>query len=112
MMRTERQPTLRPRMQAAIEELQGLVRAKYPDATFRVSRSPEDRRAIHLLTTVDVEDRDEVMDVVVDRVTELLIAGVPIHVIPMRPAHRNEAIRSAMKQSTPSWHTNSRQSQP
>src|SRR2546430_1530660 len=103
-MRTEREPTLRPRMQAAIEELKGLVRERYPEATFRIARSPENPRSIHLMTTVDVEDRDDVMDVVIDRVVELQSEQkLPIHVIPVRPAARNEAIRRAIKQATPAW---------
>jgi|SRR6266508_3716317 len=88
-MTTEREPKLRPRMQAAIAELKGLVRQRYPEATFRVARSPEDPRSIHLMTTVDVEDRDEVMDVVIDRLVELQSEeNLPIHVIPVRPRER------------------------
>ncbi len=88
-MKTEHEPRLSSRMQGAIEELKGLVRENYPGATFRVTRSPEDHRSIHLLATVDVEDRDEVMDVVVDRVMQLQIQEkLPIHVIPVRPRAR------------------------
>ena len=44
------------------------------------------------------------MDVVIDRVVELQSEQkLPIHVIPVRPAARNEAIRRAIKQATPAW---------
>jgi hypothetical protein len=89
MMRTEREPRLRVRMQQAVEELKGLVREHYPGATFRVSRSSEEPRIVHLWTTVDVEDTDAVLDAVIDRVTEFQTdERLPIHVIPVRPRER------------------------
>jgi hypothetical protein len=95
-MKTEREPKLAPRMQRALEELKGLVRERYPDATFRVTRSPEDPRSIHLMTTVDVEDTDAVLDVLIDRVMELQIEErLPIHVIPVRPRERVLAMLGA-----------------
>jgi hypothetical protein len=98
-MRTEQAPRLSPRMQQAVDELTGLVRTHYPEATFRVSRSPEDRRGIHLLATVDVEDTDTVMDIVVDRVVELQVEQhLPIHVIPLHTPARVAAIRAAQAQ--------------
>jgi hypothetical protein len=88
-MTTEREPKLRPRMHAAVEELKDLVPQHYPDATFRVARSPEKRRIVHLWTTVDVEDTDEVLDVVLDRVLHFQVEErLPIHVIPVRPRER------------------------
>jgi|SRR5581483_6492254 len=101
-MKTEREPKLAPRMQAAIEELKGLVRERYPDATFRVTRSPENRRVMHLVATVDVEDRDEVMDVVIDRMMELQIEEkLPIFVIPVRPRERMLAMLRDRAQRQP-----------
>ncbi len=106
IMRTEREPKLRPRMHAAIEELKGLVREHYPDATFRVTRSPEDRKTVLLKPVVDVDDRDEVMDVVIDRLVALQSEQhLPIFVVPIRPRARREAIRQAMKQAAPAWRT-------
>ena len=88
-MRAEREPRLRGRMQRAVEELKGLVRERYPGATFRVARSPEEPRIVHLWTTVDVEDTDAVLDAVIDRVTQLRTdERLPIHVIPVRPRER------------------------
>jgi hypothetical protein len=76
-------------MQQAVEELKELVRERYPGATFRVARSPEEPRLVHLWTTVDVEDTDAVLDAVIDRVTQLQSdERLPIHVIPVRPRER------------------------
>ncbi len=97
-MKTERAPRLAPRMQRAIEELKGLVRQHYPDASFRVTRSPEDRRVIDLMATVDVPDTDAVMDVVVDRVMQFQIEDrLPLHVIPVRPRERALAMSRAQE---------------
>ena len=88
-MRTEREPKVSQRMHRALTELQDLVREHYPDASFRVVRSADDARAIHLLTTVDVPDTTEVVDVVLERVLAFQIdQGLPIHVIPLRPRAR------------------------
>ncbi|HZU07460.1 MAG TPA: hypothetical protein VFB73_15965 [Chloroflexota bacterium] len=88
-MKTQRAPKLSPRMQAAIEELKALVRAHYPDATFRVARSPEEPGSIELIATVDAADTDAVLDVVIDRVLQFQLEDrLPIHVIPVRPRER------------------------
>ena len=66
-------------------ELETLIRARYPDATFRVERGQDDPEAIQLVTTVDVEDTDEVLDAIADRVMELQIEhDLPVFVIPVR----------------------------
>ncbi len=99
-MKTERELKLRPRMQAAIEELKGLIREHYPDATFRVTRSPEDPRSIHLMTTVDVPDTTEVVDAVLDRVLEMQIQEkLPVHVIPVQPRERVLAMLRAEEEA-------------
>jgi len=89
-----------PQMQHALEELQGLIQKRYPTATFAVSRGKDDPESIHLVTTVDVEDTDAVLDVVIDRVLQLQIeAGLPVHVIPVRPIERVLALRQQAKQT-------------
>jgi hypothetical protein len=96
---TEEQPR-DARTQAALKELQGIVKQHYPEATFTVMRSQDDPAAIHLVTTVDVEDRGEVLDAVMERMMELQIAEeLPIFVIPIRPRERMLAIRRAAAQS-------------
>lgn len=105
-MKPEREPKLRPRMQAAVEELKALVHERYPEATFRVTRSPEDHQTVLLKPVVDVDDRDEVMDVVIDRLVELQSEEqLPLLVVPIRPPSRNEAIRQTTKQTAAAWRT-------
>src|SRR5262245_38033442 len=97
-MRTEREPKLRARMQHAVEELKVLVREHNPQATFRLARSAEEPRIVHLFATVDVEDTDPVLDSVLDRVTQLQTEEhLPIHVIPVRPRERVLATLRAAK---------------
>lgn len=88
-MKREREPKLSARMESAIEELKGLIRQHYPDATFKITRSPENKNTILLKPVVDVEDRDEIMDVVIDRMMELQIEEkLPLFVIAVRPRER------------------------
>ncbi len=75
---------LDPRLMPAIEELKARIRAKYPTATFRVGVRAEP--AFHLYVTVDLEDDEELIDLVIDRVLELQVEeDIPLHVIPLRP---------------------------
>ncbi len=65
-----------------------MVRERWPAASFEVSQG-EDPEGIYLDTTVDIEDTDEVMDVVTDRLLELQVEeGLPIYVIAGRPLER------------------------
>ena len=48
----------------------------------------------HLTTTVDVDDPDEVVDLVIDRMLELTIdEGIPVYVIPIRTPERVATLR-------------------
>ena len=87
-MSTERLNPESPRVQAAISELQDLIRHHYPTATFSVDRG-EDPEGIYVTATVDVADTDEVVDLYIDRLVTLQIEeGLPIHVVPVRPLER------------------------
>jgi hypothetical protein len=89
-----------PRTQAALTELEELIKQRYPDATFQVTRSQEEPEAIHLVATVDVDDRGEVLDAVMERMMQLQIAeDLPIFVIPRRPRERMLALRRALAQA-------------
>lgn len=93
-MREQQDRPLDARTQAALTELQGLIRQHYPDAKFSVRRGIDEPESIHLVTTVDVEDTDAVLDVVIERLMELHIEeGLPVHVIPVRPIERVMALR-------------------
>jgi hypothetical protein len=101
-MSTEREPKLRPRMHHAIAEIEELILQHYPDATFQVTRSPEDRRIVHLLTTVDVPDTTAVVEVVLARMMELQITEkLPLFVIPVRPRERVLAMLRAEEEARP-----------
>ena len=81
-----------PKVQHAIEELKGLILGRYPTAQFRVGRGQDDPEAIHLVTTVDVDDTDEVVDLTLEREQQLQIQEeLPIFVIPIQPLERAAA---------------------
>ena len=77
-----------PRMQAAITELQGLIRQHYPNTTFEVVHG-DDPIGMYVVATVDVEDTEAVVDVYIDRLLKLQIdAGLAVYVVPVRPLAR------------------------
>ena len=89
-----------PRITAAVAELQGLIASRYPEATFSVGLG-EDPEGVYLRPVVDVEDRGEVVDVVLDRLVDLQVEHeLPLYVVPGRPPERNAAIVRA-RLSTP-----------
>jgi hypothetical protein len=101
-MAPEREASLDGHMQRAVAELRGLVQRHYPTATFRVGRGSDDPEAIHLWAIVDVDDPDEVVDLVLERMMALQIEdGLPIFVIPVRPRGRVEALRKAAMFAAP-----------
>jgi hypothetical protein len=76
------------RTQAAIDELRSMIRVRYPGAIFAVSHG-QDPEGIYLDATVDIEDVDEVLDVVRDRLFDLQVEeGIPVYVIPLEPEAR------------------------
>lgn len=103
-MQPERASTFSPTMHQALTELEGMIRDRYPTATFEVGPGEDDPEAVHLTATVDVDDPDEVMDLVVQRVMALQAEeGLPLHVIPIRTPERIEALRRAQAASAPAW---------
>jgi hypothetical protein len=87
-MRQERPLPLTPAMAKAVNELKGMISARFPQASFVVEEG-FDPKGIYLVTTVDIADTDEVIDVVGDRVLELQVdEGLPIYVTPLRPIQR------------------------
>ncbi|MCL4544835.1 MAG: hypothetical protein M1118_09625 [Chloroflexi bacterium] len=88
-MSVEHASKITPRMQSALTELEGMIREHYPTAQFRINPSQDDPEIIHLTTTVDVEDTEDVLNLVIDRMMEMQIEeGLPIFVIPVRPRER------------------------
>jgi hypothetical protein len=77
-----------PRVAAALAELQALITAHYPTATFSTARG-EDPEGMYLTATVDVDDTDDVVDQFIARLLDLQIEeGLPVYVIPVRPIAR------------------------
>lgn len=71
------------RIREAAEELKATIRAKYPDAQFRLAPAVDDRDAWNLWTYVDIEDPDEVRDLTKDRELDMLVEEhIPIYVVP------------------------------
>lgn len=88
--------TTNEEMQAAVDELAALIRQHHPQAQFRLSRDPAGSEAIHLVVTVDVDDTDQVVDLVLDRMMQLQIdQDLPLFVIPIRTPERESALREA-----------------
>ena len=80
-----------PRIQAALEELRGMILDKFPGATFTVTYG-DDPEGIYLNPTVDIEDLDEVTNVILSRMVDMQIdEGLPVYVVPEWPDHRIEA---------------------
>jgi hypothetical protein len=93
---------LNPNMQQAVDELIHTIRQHYPEAVFQISRGVDEPEQVHLWTTVDREDPDEVLDLILDRLLELEIEErIPLYVIPMRTPERvlqeMEATRSSSR---------------
>jgi hypothetical protein len=87
-MRPENHVALTPRMEDAVHELKRLITARFPQAAFVVEEGC-DPEGIYLVTTVDIDDTDEVTAIVGDRLVELQVdEGLPVYVTPLRPIER------------------------
>ena len=87
-MPAEQLDPLSPRLQNAVEELQGLIRRVDPTATFQVVPG-DDPTGTYVIATVDVEDTETVIDAYIDRLLDLQIdEGLPVYVVPLRPLTR------------------------
>lgn len=92
-------PELESRRQQAVTELAGVIRSRYKSATFSVRPGMDDPEATYLVATVDVEDPDMVLDLVVDRLLELqLEKGLPINVLPIHTPERVAQTRQRLDQ--------------
>ncbi len=84
----EIQITITPRAQAALDELQALIVARFPQATFTIQKGYEPA-GIYLMATVDIDDTDEVIDLIGDRLVDLQVEeGLPVYVVPLQPTAR------------------------
>lgn len=73
------------RIQEVLEEFKGLIGAAYPEATFDVEVGGEPD-GVYLIVTIDLDDTEEVLGVVMDRMLEVQIEEkLPVYVLPLRP---------------------------
>ena len=80
------------RMQQALAELQATIVQRYPSASFSLSHPEDEPTSVELTAIVDVEDPDEVLDTVIERVIEFQVdEQLPIHVVPIRTPERVKA---------------------
>lgn len=80
--------SITPPIEAAIDELERLILARFPDASFEVQQR-FDPPGISLIATVDVEDTNEVFATVVDRLVDIQVnEGLPVYVVPLQPIER------------------------
>ena len=99
-MKQERPIPLTPVMEKAVNELKGSIAERFPQASFVVEEG-FDPKGVYLVTTVDIADTDEVIDVIGDRLVELQVdEGLPIYVTPLRPIQRVLAELREREQAT------------
>jgi len=76
------------RLDDAIAEIETMFLAHYPEASFNIALG-DDPEGTYLTATVDIEDTDEVMDVIVERMLEMQVEeGIPLYPIIVRPVER------------------------
>jgi hypothetical protein len=77
-----------PRVNAALNQLKGLITAQYPSARFTVFEG-EDPEGVYLEATVDIEDSSEALGPVLDKLYELEVdQELPIYVVTSQPGER------------------------
>lgn len=98
MKAKEKKPSKKLRVQAAVNELMDTIRSKFPEVSFDVHPGAEDPRQTWIVADVDLDDPDEVLDLVIDRLLELQIEeGLPVHVLPAQAPQRMSKAREAKR---------------
>lgn len=88
------------RLDAAISEIEALILAHYPEATFDIALG-DDPEGTYLTATVDIDDTDEVIDVIVERMLEMQVEEeIPLYPIIVRPIER---VLAELRTPQPSW---------
>jgi hypothetical protein len=86
------------RVRLALDELSSTILLRYPDAQFEVKRGGDDPASIYLLARVDIQETEDILDLVIDRLLELQIEEqIPIHVLPL-PLIKQEISSEQTKQ--------------
>ena len=80
-----------PGIADALSTLETLICGRYPDAVFTIFQG-EDPDGVYLRATVDLDDPDEVMDVLVDTLYRIQVEQeLPVYGIPVQPLERAAA---------------------
>lgn len=90
-----------PQIQHAIQEVQGIILARYPDTRFDLGVG-DDPIGVHITATVDVEDPDDVIDLYIKRLLEIQVEErLPVYVIAVQPmpSERRAAAEKKYRQS-------------
>lgn len=96
------------RVEAALGDLRASILERYPDARFRVTEGEDDPAIVQLVATVNVDDTDQVLDVVMERVLDLQEQGLPIFVVTERPIERTLRLLEAARTASASADATSR----
>lgn len=78
-------------IQHRTEELQAIIRTRFPEADFRVSQRKEPVAGIYVETFVDPDHVDEVFDLVGDRTADISIEDGLMFIVLPRPKERAAA---------------------
>lgn len=82
------QPDRDPAIHHAAAQLQELMHAKYPGATFVVAEG-DDPEGVYVHVTADVDDLATVLETVADQLFAYQVEQeLAIYVVPQRPLHR------------------------
>lgn len=99
-MSVERLPKLDEPTRSGLGELKGIIAQRYPTATFDVAWG-DDPEGVYLRAAVDVEDVDEVLDLVLDRLFHFQVEqGLPVYMLPIQPVER---VLQVMQTERPRW---------
>jgi hypothetical protein len=97
-MTREYEQSLDPQRRSAVKELKELVATRYPTTSFVIEPGIDDPETTHIVATVDLDDPDEVVDLVIDRMLELqLEEGIPVYVLPIRTPERVEKLAKDLR---------------
>ena len=78
-----------------------MITSRFPEASFVVEEG-SDPKGMYLVTTVDIADTDEVIELVGNRLVELQVTeGLPLYVTPLWPIARVVAQLRKLEAATP-----------
>ncbi len=88
-MKQKQKGTLSEPVQRAVLELTGLIVQQFPTASLEVAHGIDDPEDIFIIAEVDIDDPDDVLQVVLDRMLALqLDDGIPVYVVPVHTPRR------------------------